>query len=78
MGAHSSIPAWGIPWTEEPGRLQSRGVARVGYDLVTKPLSSPEPYNRIVFSKKEERNLVLIQATTRMNFENMINERSPT
>ena len=25
MATHSSIPAWRIPWTEEPGRLQSRG-----------------------------------------------------
>ena len=25
MATHSSIPAWGIPWTEEPGRLQSMG-----------------------------------------------------
>ena len=27
--------AWKIPWTEEPGRLQSMGSQRVGYDLVT-------------------------------------------
>ena len=26
MATHSSIPAWRIPWTEEPGRLQSMGV----------------------------------------------------
>ena len=29
---HSSILAWKIPWTEEPGRLQSMGSRRVGYD----------------------------------------------
>ena len=29
---HSSILAWEIPWTEEPGRLQSMGSQRVGYD----------------------------------------------
>ena len=29
--AHSSIPAWRIPWTEEPGRLQSLGLQRVGH-----------------------------------------------
>ena len=29
---HSSIFAWRIPWTEEPGRLQSMGSQRVGYD----------------------------------------------
>ena len=30
MATHSSILAWGIPWTEEPGRLQSTGSQRVG------------------------------------------------
>ena len=29
LATHSSIPAWRIPWTEEPGRLQSRGLQRV-------------------------------------------------
>ena len=29
---HSSILAWKIPWTEEPGRLQSMGSQRVGFD----------------------------------------------
>ena len=29
---HSSILAWKIPWTEEPGRLQSMGLKRVGHD----------------------------------------------
>ena len=33
---HSSILAWEIPWTEEPGRLQSMGLQRVGSDLATK------------------------------------------
>ena len=28
MAAHSSILAWRIPWTEEPGRLQSKGLQR--------------------------------------------------
>ena len=30
MATHSSIVAWRIPWTEEPGRLQSTGSQRVG------------------------------------------------
>ena len=30
MALHSSILAWEIPWTEEPGRLQSMGPQRVG------------------------------------------------
>ena len=33
MVAHSSILAYRIPWTEEPGRLQSIGLQRVGHDL---------------------------------------------
>ena len=32
MAAHSSILAWRIPWTEEPGRLQSMASLRVGHD----------------------------------------------
>ena len=34
MATHSSI-AWRIPWTEEPGMLQSMGSQRVGHDWVT-------------------------------------------
>ena len=36
METHSSILAWEIPWTEEPGELQSMGLQRVGHDLATK------------------------------------------
>ena len=32
MATHSSTIAWKIPWTEEPGRLQSMGSLRVGHD----------------------------------------------
>ena len=32
MATHSCILAWKIPWTEEPGRLQSMGLQRVGHD----------------------------------------------
>ena len=35
MGTHSSTLAWRIPWTEEPGRLQSTGSQRVGHDWAT-------------------------------------------
>ena len=35
MVTHSSILAWEIPWTEDPGRLQSMGLQRVGHDLAT-------------------------------------------
>ena len=32
MATHSSIFVWKIPWTENPGRLQSMGSQRVGHD----------------------------------------------
>ena len=32
MATHPSILAWRIPWTEEPGELQSMGSQRVGYN----------------------------------------------
>ena len=32
MATHSNILAWRIPWTEEPGRLQSTGSQRVGHN----------------------------------------------
>ena len=32
MASHYSILAWRIPWTEEPGRLQSMGSQRVGHN----------------------------------------------
>ena len=35
MAIHSSTIAWKIPWTEEPGRLQSMGPQRVGHDRAT-------------------------------------------
>ena len=35
MATDSSILAWRIPWTEEPGGLQSVGLQRVGHDGVT-------------------------------------------
>ena len=35
MATHSSPLAWKIPWTEEPGRLQSMGSLRVGHDWAT-------------------------------------------
>ena len=35
MAAHSSTLAWKIPWTEEPGRLQSMGLLRARHDRAT-------------------------------------------
>ena len=36
MATHSRVLAWRIPWTEEPGGLQSIGSQRAGHDLATK------------------------------------------
>ena len=36
MATHSSVLAWEISWTEEPGGLQSWGCKGVGHNLVTK------------------------------------------
>ena len=35
MATHSNTLAWKIPWTEEPGRLQSMGSQKVGHDGAT-------------------------------------------
>ena len=35
MATQPSVLAWKIPWTEEPGWLQSMGLQKVGYELVT-------------------------------------------
>ena len=47
MATHSSILAWRIPWTEEPGGLQSIGSQGVRHDLVTKQeiVEYPKPGN---------------------------------
>ena len=36
MATHSTLLAWEIPWTEEPSRLWSMGLQRVGHNLATK------------------------------------------
>ena len=53
--AHSSVLAWRIPWTEEPGRLQSMGSQRVGHDWATS-LSKPKIFanERILLSSALE------------------------
>ena len=46
MAPHSSILAWKIPWTEEPGGLQSTGSQRVGHYGATLP--SPSHANKVM------------------------------
>ena len=40
MVTHSSILTWEIPWTEEPGRLQSMEMQRVGHDWTCAQMST--------------------------------------
>ena len=42
MVTHSSILAWEVPWTEEPGGLQSMGLQRVRHDIVAKQQQGEE------------------------------------
>ena len=41
MAIHSNILPWRLPWTEEPGGLQSMGSQRIRHILATKPPSPP-------------------------------------
>ena len=41
MATYSSVLAWKILWTEEPGGLQSMGLQKAGYDLATKQQQIP-------------------------------------
>ena len=40
MATHSSILAWEIPWSEEPGGLQSLGLQRVRHGLATETITA--------------------------------------
>ena len=53
MATHSSILAWRIPWTEQPGGLQSLGPPRVGHDLATEqhPAKRESLLNSLLNSK---------------------------
>ena len=46
MAAYSSILAWEIPWTQEPGGLQSMGLQRVRHELVTEQQTKRLLYHR--------------------------------
>ena len=50
MATRSSILAWKIPWTEEPGRLQSMGLQRMGHNLAIKQ----QPQHELGKKRKDE------------------------
>ena len=66
MATHSSIPAWKIPWTEEPGRLQFMGSQRVGHDWATSLSLS-------LFFLNEAHSLVELQKVIKLSYPNMWN-----
>ena len=70
MATHSNTPAWKIPWTEDPGSLQSMGSQRVRHDWVTKlSLFHFQPYMIILgWQKSAFRFFPNIIWKTRMNF----------
>ena len=53
MATHSSILAWKIPRTEEPGGLQSMGSQRVGQDLVTKQQNNARELWNILLQERK-------------------------
>ena len=46
VATYSTILAWKIPWTEEPGRLQSVRSQRVGHDFMAKTTNNSSEYER--------------------------------
>ena len=52
MATHSSILAWRIPWTEEPGGLQFMGSQRVRQDLVTEQQQTSCQYISVPFHRE--------------------------
>ena len=52
MATHSSILAWRIPWTEEPGGLQSMGLPRVRHDWATSPHEQPRSLGQTLLQSK--------------------------
>ena len=51
MATHFSILAWRVPWTEEPGSLQSMGLQRVGHDLAT-DTSVPKTWKKSIHKSR--------------------------
>ena len=52
MATHSTVLAWEISWTEEPGGLQSVGLQRVGHNLAAKQQTSLGLFTCHVWHKK--------------------------
>ena len=67
MATHSSTLAWKIPWTEEPGRLQSMESLRVGYaEYIMRNAGLEEPQAGIKIAGRNLNNLRYADNTTLM------------
>ena len=49
MATHSSILAWKNPWTEEPGRLLSTGLKKIGHNLATEQQHVPKACTKSMY-----------------------------
>ena len=61
MAIHSSTLAWKTPWTEDPDRLQSMGLQRVGYDWGLHSLTHSEEDPHALLRKQEKTSFTLYQ-----------------
>ena len=59
MATHSSTLAWRIPWREEPGRLQSMGLQRVGHDWATSLTHSLILFTSLEFGQGLEKDIAM-------------------
>ena len=59
MATHSSTPAWRIPWTGKPGRLQSMGLQRVGNDWSDLAHTQNLQYTCLILLRKFDQNVKL-------------------
>ena len=60
MATHSTILAWDIPWTEEPGRLRPWGRKRIGHNLVIKQDHAKNTFKSKGKKKKRVKNIFLL------------------
>ena len=72
LAIHSSIPAWRIPWTEEPGGLQATGLQRAGHDWASKYIS----HSSLLFQKVSPSSHKLIQGLEKNTAQRPVNKRS--
>ena len=64
LTTHSSILAWRIPWTEEPGGLQSMGSQRVGHDMSEFHWVFLAPFLKIIYTDVQVYFLILLHWST--------------